>query len=201
MNTSTRTAWVIVIFCFGLGASMGNAALLDGDSIVIPSQVTAPKSVQLGPDKELVSDLLAETKKDADARNQAIINKSFSSLRSAIDGAQGPAKGNLQSRFADAKLYLGERIGAEAAFREIADGIVPASPEVLSDRWDSSDPYKNFNVRGYALLYKSLSLSALGRSVESETVLQRLSVEEPSWYESIGNQELTRIEVGYTHLD
>lgn len=405
------------VSCLSLWAARGYAASVEQRDIVIPSTNAAPVAVDLGVHEMLVKDLLQEVKLNPEARNEAAVNDGLKALRRAIDGTRGELKGSLQSRYAYAKNYLDDRISAEAAFREVANGTVPApvevqvdaqlrtaylayrrndneqalaefgkllngslpvdgqtatdaamrssfllgkrmrrpadaitileavteqSPsrddadyaklligcyywewgkgdygtsssgekqqryaeskriceelavapgvrpeiqciaelialedvfmmdnfaeaakmasdyvrkwetaetpgasrgmraigtftitnwprrqlitgytwltmaayhaslyeqaisaadEVLSDRWTDDDPYRNFNVDGYAMLYKALSLGALGHDVEAEQVLQDLSVKEPSWYKNIGSQEIERLEVGYTHLD
>lgn len=54
--------------------------------------------------------------------------------------------------------------------------------KINSDFWKEDDPYKNFNVFGYAYLYEAKSLEALSKTTEAQKIRELIEKKYPQWY-------------------
>lgn len=57
--------------------------------------------------------------------------------------------------------------------------------EINSQKWDEKDPYKNFNVFGYAYLYEALSYESMGENDKAFLVRKICYERFPKWYNTI----------------
>lgn len=63
---------------------------------------------------------------------------------------------------------------------------IASADEILGTRWTREDAFGNFNCRGYAMIYKAVSLEALGRDDEAKKVRADCAAQHPSWCSSVG---------------
>lgn len=60
--------------------------------------------------------------------------------------------------------------------------------EVRSEKWTADDPYKNFNVVGYSLLYEALSNEVLGNIEPAQKLRNECMLLFPEWYALVSPQ-------------
>lgn len=69
------------------------------------------------------------------------------------------------------------------------DECLDICKEINSGKWDEEDPYKNFNVFGYALLYESLIYKMRGLNEKADEIDKFLIEKYNNWYKTIRPQE------------
>lgn len=56
---------------------------------------------------------------------------------------------------------------------------------IRSDAWEKNDPYGNFNVFGYSMIYEAFSQEALGGHVEGKRLRDLAKETYPDWYNAV----------------
>lgn len=73
---------------------------------------------------------------------------------------------------------------------------IQTARQIRSGIYDEDDPYKNFNVFGYSMLYEAFSQEALGNPKEGER-LRALAFEQyPSWYNAVIDSVEAKLRIG-----
>ena len=73
------------------------------------------------------------------------------------------------------------------------ESCISVCKEINSGSWKSSDPYRNFNVFGYAYLFEALANEKLGNQELAEELHRVCRQKYPSWYDGIGVSKMRKM--------
>jgi tetratricopeptide (TPR) repeat protein len=65
------------------------------------------------------------------------------------------------------------------------EGCIETAQMIRSGAWKAEDPYGNFNVFGYSMLYEAFSQEALGNAEEGKRLRDMAKETYPSWHDAV----------------
>jgi hypothetical protein len=74
-------------------------------------------------------------------------------------------------------------------------GCIETSKLINNGTWDSTDPYRNFNVFGYARLYEGFSFEKLNNEESANEAFSQCKLEYPKWYDAMEPQVRKKLDL------